>query len=292
MTKMSAVFSVAVLGLSLCSTTAWSVVPELSNTGVSAGGTRCVVVPQVDLDCTGAFVENEPFLEGDDTINGGCNSDPYVAQMMTDHICGSMFTYGFGSRDTDWYEFTLTMPTLVSAVVIADTDLDFNVYFVANAELTRDCTGVSVMYSADDPVDNTVTLEAILEPGEYWLWIGPREFGVEYMPVPVDYSAVVTMLPYVPAAADEQPEHFRLEQNYPNPFNPSTSIAYELPTTSEVQLNVFNMAGEHVASLVNGLQESGEHQISFDASALSSGVYFYTLQAEGLVQTRKMVLLK
>ena len=88
------------------------------------------------------------------------------------------------------------------------------------------------------------------------------------------------------------PETFTLEQNYPNPFNPSTVIAYELPQATDVTLRVFNMLGQEVASLQTGLQDAGRHEISFDASSLSAGVYLYVLEADGFTATRQMTLLK
>lgn len=87
-------------------------------------------------------------------------------------------------------------------------------------------------------------------------------------------------------------ETFKLSQNYPNPFNPTTSIKYELPENSLVELSVFDMLGRKVATLVNGRKEAGYHQVDFDASQLASGVYIYQLQAEGKIFTEKMTLIK
>jgi hypothetical protein len=92
---------------------------------------------------------------------------------------------------------------------------------------------------------------------------------------------------------------FTLSQNYPNPFNPSTSISYYLPINSDVKLEVFDMFGRKVASLVNERQSTGSHQATFNATSLSSGVYFYKLNASAtngasssFTQTKKMLLVK
>ena len=75
------------------------------------------------------------------------------------------------------------------------------------------------------------------------------------------------------------PENFDLSQNYPNPFNPSTTIRYALPTESKVAISIFNLLGEEVATLVNDVQSSGYHEVVFNASELSSGVYLYRINA-------------
>jgi hypothetical protein len=88
------------------------------------------------------------------------------------------------------------------------------------------------------------------------------------------------------------PQSFTLEQNYPNPFNPSTTITFELPKPSHVSLSVFDLLGREVSVLVNERRNAGAHEVKFDASGFSSGVYFYRLQAGDFVRTRKFVLLR
>ena len=88
------------------------------------------------------------------------------------------------------------------------------------------------------------------------------------------------------------PAQSRLEQNYPNPFNPVTTIRYVLPSRAQVTLVVYNILGQRVAELVNGVVDAGPHEMQFDAGGLSSGVYLYRLQAGSLVQSRKLVVLK
>lgn len=91
---------------------------------------------------------------------------------------------------------------------------------------------------------------------------------------------------------NEMPYQITLNQNYPNPFNPSTVISYQLPASSEVQLEIFDMTGRKVADLVKGKKQAGTHEITFDASSLSSGIYVYRLQAEDFVETKKLMLIK
>ena len=91
---------------------------------------------------------------------------------------------------------------------------------------------------------------------------------------------------------DDLPLVVQLHQNYPNPFNPTTLISYSLPETGFVELTVFDSSGRRVATLQNGYQSAGNHSISFDGSALASGLYVYRLQMNGIIQNRKMMLVK
>ncbi len=89
------------------------------------------------------------------------------------------------------------------------------------------------------------------------------------------------------------PEEFSLLQNYPNPFNPQTTIFYSIPQTSTVTLKVYDLMGREVAILIqNERKAPGNYEISFNASNLSSGVYFYKLQTQSYVETKRMVLIK
>jgi hypothetical protein len=88
------------------------------------------------------------------------------------------------------------------------------------------------------------------------------------------------------------PKAFRLEQNYPNPFNPTTNIVYDVPAQSHVTMTVFDLLGREVAVVIDQVQPAGRYKAVFDASALTSGVYFYRLTAGDFVQTRKLLLLK
>ena len=85
---------------------------------------------------------------------------------------------------------------------------------------------------------------------------------------------------------------YMLNQNYPNPFNPSTMINYQLPITNYVDLSVYNLLGQKVATLVNKRQPAGHYQIEWDASGFAGGVYYCRIKAGNFLQTRKMIYLK
>ena len=88
------------------------------------------------------------------------------------------------------------------------------------------------------------------------------------------------------------PAKFDLSQNYPNPFNPSTTINFDLPTDGKVSVKLFDMSGKEVAVLVNEIKTAGYYSVNFNASSLSSGVYFYNITADNFTATKKMMLVK
>jgi hypothetical protein len=112
------------------------------------------------------------------------------------------------------------------------------------------------------------------------------------------YSGGVNRLDVLSIVSIEQKDHenlptqFDLSQNYPNPFNPATRIEYSIPKRGLYRLEVFNVLGQKVATLVDEDCRTGRYSTSFDASEISSGVYYYSLTGEGTILTRKMVVLK
>ena len=116
---------------------------------------------------------------------------------------------------------------------------------------------------------------------------GQRRFLGDY-----NTGAILGTTAVSPAPGGALPEHYALMQNYPNPFNPATNVEFTLPASSNVQLRVYNMLGQEVATLVNGTLTAGTHTVRFDGSRLSTGVYVYRLTAGSFVSTMKMVLLK
>jgi hypothetical protein len=97
---------------------------------------------------------------------------------------------------------------------------------------------------------------------------------------------------FIKPMEQELPKKFSLSQNYPNPFNPKTVISWQLPVGSDVDLSIYNVLGQKVATLVNRKQQAGSYSAEWDATGFASGVYYYRLVAGEYVATRKLVLLR
>ncbi|OGU78314.1 MAG: hypothetical protein A2W11_07805, partial [Ignavibacteria bacterium RBG_16_35_7] len=121
---------------------------------------------------------------------------------------------------------------------------------------------------------------------------------ISYRLKQVDYDGTSSYSNIIQVEVDV-PVTYTLNQNYPNPFNPSTKIEYTLPVDGFVELNVYDIMGKEIATLVNEQKPAGTYEIVFDASEFPSGVYFYTIkavpfgrQAGSFVSTKKMMFLK
>jgi len=88
------------------------------------------------------------------------------------------------------------------------------------------------------------------------------------------------------------PEDYKLYQNFPNPFNPSTRISYKINNGGFVKLNVFNLVGQEIETLINEYQQSGKYEVEFNAKDLPSGIYLYKLQINGYVSVKRMTLIR
>ncbi len=140
------------------------------------------------------------------------------------------------------------------------------------------------------------------QPGGSWFLTGSLAWGFGRIAVEGPFSEAVIgcridginygSLLSIRESNPPLPTVLRLEQNYPNPFNPTTTIRYALPVRSRVRLAVFNPLAQQVAILIDGEVDAGYHEVTFDASSLASGVYFYRLQTGDFVQTLKLCLIR
>ena len=167
------------------------------------------------------------------------------------------------------------MPPLPPAGAF-DVRFSTNTYVEAMAGATVQMKGVqypvTVMVDGADIRISDGSLFATLRSGEnVVLADGNGSFNIESLVIPAE---------------------FELSQNYPNPFNPATTIKFGIPEASRVTLRVFNAIGEQVATLVEKNMEAGYHTVQFNASQLTSGVYFYSITAGDHNAVKKMMILK
>ena len=123
-------------------------------------------------------------------------------------------------------------------------------------------------------------------PGTYTVNAGFKNPNRRWDSVMVDIS--VTDI----GENDSKPALYKLYDNYPNPFNPSTTLRYYLPEASLISIKIYDTVGKNVAVLVNEVKTAGTHQIEFNAVGLSSGIYYYSIQAGTFSETKKMILMK
>jgi hypothetical protein len=232
------------------------------------------------------------------------NSGPYTltvncpAPTPCSFPCDYTITPGPGSYigtidpyGADWYCLTgdadLTLISTCNAVTNYDTKLElwYNDPTSGCTQLAYDdddwdCTFNGLFTTLGD-ADSPFTM---VDGGEYYIKVYGYFNSAGTYQLDLNGGQVVS--------ADDQPVSFTLSQNVPNPFNPTTAIAFGMPETGLASLKVYDLAGRTVATLVDGMVTKGEHSVVFDAGNLTSGVYFYTLQAGASVETRKMVLMK
>lgn len=148
-------------------------------------------------------------------------------------------------------------------------------------------------HASENEPDQDVTITIHRTGGvveDYQLW--SNEFvtvdGTGITKIEVSVNTTVN----IPGIGTELPQMVELAQNYPNPFNPTTNITFGLPESGTVRLDVFNVMGQRVATLVNDQKPAGYHTVTFDASRLASGTYVYRLQTGNTVITKKLMLVK
>ncbi len=148
----------------------------------------------------------------------------------------------------------------------------------------------SCRYASSGNISDVSTVSALRDDFGYFYTAG--RINNDYGIVQISNRSTITDDPLSVKSPLELPKDYRLGQNYPNPFNPSTVINYEVPNSGLVELDVYDLLGKQVASLVKSYMEPGKYNVSFDASNLPSGTYIYTIKAGNYVESKKMVLMK
>jgi len=179
---------------------------------------------------------------------------------------------------------------------------------VANAYIEEEVTFTNVPPVQYDYLVQIYTDRNTDSWPENWSLIEPADIDASYGTSATSYTSAENGLPlgdlnWYPEKKAEWvtdvaplnnilPSEFSIQQNYPNPFNPTTNIEFSIPENGLVSLKVFNVLGQEVAELLDKELATGSYNVSFDASELTSGIYYYTLTSGNFVQTKKMILLK
>ena len=156
----------------------------------------------------------------------------------------------------------------------------------------------NLVFEVEDPAVKEITLETFqtTNPGHFLAFVYHDfdENGVPHSRLEqVDFEK--QSFPITASKGDienNMPQTFGLSQNYPNPFNPTTNISFDVPVASHVELSIFNVLGQKVETLVDQELEPGTHQVEWDASRYSSGIYFYRISADNFTETKKMAFVK
>jgi hypothetical protein len=159
----------------------------------------------------------------------------------------------------------------------------------------------NLVFEVDDASISGITLEAITTENPHhsltFVYNRTEREGLRHIRTAPSFDSYTVALSGVASAGEDMPTEFALAQNYPNPFNPTTDIRMDLPSASHVTLRVYNVLGQEVRTLVDGQYPAGFHTVTWDGrngsgGTVSSGVYFYRIEANGFTETKKMMMLK
>jgi hypothetical protein len=220
---------------------------------------------------------------------GEVNTTPYIEDMV-----GTQANSKWVNRASHFPEFALrktgnTAVRELSLIVYKDSYTDENKE-AARVELPAGkVMGLSVAYCDNDhPEKNPKVRDnmygSVLEPSPGNLhWMNADYFGTAELTD--DLGTGINKLETIPVK-------YWLNQNYPNPFNPSTIINYQVPVLSHITLKLFDVLGREITTLVNEEKNAGRYKVKFDGSKITSGIYFYKLNAGNFSETKKMLLIK
>lgn len=215
-----------------------------------------------------------PGLGCDVDLAGSGNSSNSIATLTTGLNCTGK-TQIYLTFDHDWYALSTSDHAMVELSVDGGTTWSTLADWTASH---RNSTETIQLPTAENKPSVKLRFTAI-QPSWDWWWIVDNVCVKGYI---ADGTGNNSTIPYT----------YSLSQNYPNPFNPTTAINYSVKNNGFVTLKVYDMLGKEVASLVNEVKAAGNYMIDFNASNLSTGVYYYKMEVNGFSSVKKMVLIK
>ena len=271
-------------------------------TGVYEGGTERTTKLYIDgkLDATGA-ITTEPntvltnnwrmgrFMEGSSNFNGNIDELKVYDIPLTNQQVWDIYKATTTAPNLIYPQddSTLINPTMIGLVLDWDSTVTATGYrfLLANDSLFNSVIHDTIVNASSFNfydwfsvnIDNLYWKVRTINDGGTGPWSETNRFNIMLTDVEDE---------------TQLPTEFALMQNYPNPFNPTTTIAYHLPNTSKVQLKVYDVLGNEIATLVNEEKSSGIYNVQLTMNNVSSGIYFYKITAGDFVQTKKMILVK
>lgn len=280
---------------------------------VYKGNSPCVVFETIKQTESGSFFPGAPskIRFWSPAVNGGnslvvadSNNVPYAPYQGTNDVLGSIARPSIG-KSADGNTLFVSMMVASSSTGSTDTTSYGDIYLTAsgnggaswkkprrvNATSPRSDYRYASISPTNDVSGSTGYVNLVVQkdvvPGSN---VNLANTSTDAKPV---YWRVTYPAPIGINEISSVAKSFSLEQNYPNPFNPSTSIRFSLPQVSNVTLKVYALNGQEVATIINNqLVGAGVQEVSFNASNLSSGIYFYTITAGSYKETKKMMLVK
>lgn len=213
---------------------------------------------------------NEGFYDAAEDMTG-INNGTFVGNDLANWSDSSAPLYFFAEQNTAFDAFLTGDEDPSSVYSITENSVSGSV------ELT-DASAGAFRYTPDTDFTG-------LDELKYSITYGDKTTSEKTVVIKVEETSGIEGNSSIPAL-------FELSQNYPNPFNPVTQIRFGLTGRTEVKLSVYNIGGQLVSELAGGVMEAGYHTVEFDAGKLNSGIYYYTLEADGKTVTKKMVLTK
>ena len=228
------------------------------------------------------------------TLNGAWTptliTDP-TALWISDNIWG----YADGSTNLYAIPFTIDAPCISAAYLnfnfLSDNWLG-EIYAGVNQGLYINGVSIPATTGGNYATETNwpaIDISALVLPGLNTLYILSSDVGG---PGGLNFNALLRIEDCGTVGAEDQAQAFQLGDAWPNPFNPVTTLSFTMAETGMASMTVYNLAGAQVATLWDGLAERGLHEVIFDAAALPSGIYLYSLSTEQGVETRKMILSK
>jgi hypothetical protein len=230
---------------------------------------------------TGASLNGRALAQTAVTLDANAVTDPGSSSSGSNMPTITALSLTTVNRGSVGVKVTVTGSNFTGATL-----LDFGASVTVNSIVVNSPTSITASITVGSAAASGTRTVTVTNPGS----------GGGSASLPSGFTIGTGTATFVEQISSSVPSTFELDQNYPNPFNPSTTIQYSLAKAGQVSLKVYNLIGNEVGTLVNGYQEAGIYTVSFGSSketfSLSSGVYYYRLEAGSFVSTKKLILVK